>query len=96
MDINIVPCMANQKKECVITVGSMMIFSAMKMKRSTVKMKKCSICEQMFIPGYGKGNNAMPVNDGYCCDDCDREVVTPSRLAIGEIVRKHWRNLSSG
>jgi len=59
-------------------------------------MKKCSICEQRFIPSYGKGNNAMPVNDGYCCDNCDREVVTPSRLAIGDIVRKHWRNLTSG
>ena len=73
----------------------MMIFSAMKMKRSTVKMtKKCSICEQSFIiPGWGTGNNALPVNDGECCDDCDREVVTPARLAIGEIVRKHWMKL---
>ena len=42
------------------------------------------------------GYSGLPVNDGYCCDNCDREVVTPSRLAIGDIVRKHWRNLTSG
>ena len=30
--------MANQKKECVITVGSMMILLMMKMRRSAVKM----------------------------------------------------------
>jgi len=26
----------------------------------------------------------------------DEWVVTPSRLAIGDIVRKHWRNLTNG
>ena len=37
VDISIVPCMVNQKKECVITVGNMMILLMIKMRKNTVK-----------------------------------------------------------
>ena len=37
----------------------------------------CSICGKKF---KGYGNNAWPVNDGICCDDCNNRVVIPHRL----------------
>jgi hypothetical protein len=43
---------------------------------------KCSICHKE-IPAVGTwttGNNAQPVNDGRCCDDCNVSVVLPARL----------------
>jgi hypothetical protein len=39
-------------------------------------MKKCSICGQDY---KGSGNNAKPINDGRCCNDCD-ELVTARRI----------------
>lgn len=42
------------------------------------KMKKCSICGKDFNE---KGNNAVPVNEGVCCDRCNAEVVIPRRKA---------------
>ena len=51
----------------------------------------CSICNQ-DIKGvaihkdghpeilYEGGNNAEPVNDGRCCDECNLKVVIPKRL----------------
>lgn len=36
----------------------------------------CSICQREKI---GHGNNAHPVNDGRCCDECNRTVVWPAR-----------------
>ena len=43
---------------------------------------KCSICHKE-IPAVGAwttGNNAQPVNDGRCCNDCNVSVVLPARL----------------
>lgn len=39
--------------------------------------KKCSICGKIY---EGHGNNASPVNDGRCCDECNDKVVLPRRL----------------
>ena len=40
---------------------------------------KCSICEKRIIPdaisGWDQGNNAQPINDGRCCDNCNNIVV---------------------
>ena len=33
---------------------------------------KCSICNEDF---EGFGNNAQPINDGRCCDDCNTLVI---------------------
>ena len=33
---------------------------------------KCSICNENF---EGFGNNAEPINDGVCCDDCNNLVI---------------------
>ena len=35
-------------------------------------MTNCSICNEDF---EGFGNNAQPVNDGVCCDDCNNLVI---------------------
>jgi hypothetical protein len=45
---------------------------------------KCSICEEMMDEwpgGGGYGNNAWPVNEGRCCDDCNARHVIPERFA---------------
>tara|TARA_B100000073_G_scaffold343679_1_gene348960 strand:- start:215 stop:385 length:171 start_codon:yes stop_codon:yes gene_type:complete len=34
--------------------------------------EECSICEKTFS---GFGNNAQPINDGVCCDDCNKLVI---------------------
>lgn len=47
---------------------------------------KCCLCGRE-IEGYG--NNAEPVKDGRCCDDCNDNVVLPVR--IGWIKIENWR-----
>lgn len=42
------------------------------------KKHVCSICGKEYD---GDGNNAKPVNDGRCCDECNANVVIPRRLA---------------
>jgi len=44
------------------------------------KIKKqniCSICQAEY---EGFGNNAEPINDGRCCDNCNWAVVVPARI----------------
>ena len=45
----------------------------------------CSICNEP-IPttwyGWSEGNNADPINDGRCCDNCDATVVFPKRIEM--------------
>lgn len=47
----------------------------------------CSICQREFDKEIcsnpftmSHGNNAQPVNDGRCCDVCDKTIVIPARL----------------
>jgi hypothetical protein len=43
----------------------------------------CSICNQTF---QGFGNNAHPINNGRCCDDCNTTVIqTRIKLFIQSI-----------
>ena len=39
--------------------------------------KVCSICQLVYT---GWGNNAWPVNEGRCCDNCNAAVVIVARL----------------
>jgi hypothetical protein len=41
--------------------------------------KICSICGK---PYEGFGNNARPIKEGFCCDDCNRDVVVPRRIEL--------------
>ena len=38
--------------------------------------KTCSIC---FLTYEGFGNNAQPVNNGFCCNECNATVVLRAR-----------------
>lgn len=40
---------------------------------------KCCLCGKK-IKGYG--NNASPLNNGECCDECNTIKVIPKRLEI--------------
>ena len=40
-------------------------------------MTNCVICGKAF-DGYG--NNADPVADGECCDECNMNIVVPARI----------------
>jgi hypothetical protein len=37
----------------------------------------CSICRNTYI---GYGNNAQPINNDRCCDNCNSLVVIPTRI----------------
>ena len=39
----------------------------------------CSICHADW---HGYGNNAQPINNGRCCDECNMLVVIPARIAL--------------
>ena len=38
----------------------------------------CSICNNKINDRFG--NNAQPVNNGRCCNDCNSTVVIPARI----------------
>lgn len=43
---------------------------------------KCCLCNVEIdteLRDY-KGNNALPIKDGNCCDDCNLQKVIPARL----------------
>jgi uncharacterized membrane protein len=45
---------------------------------------ECVICEREITAdyqGWEGGCNAMPVEEGQCCHECDIYVVLPARLA---------------
>ena len=49
-------------------------------------VKVCSICSGAIV---GFGNDAWPVNNDRCCDQCNAERVIPAlRLRAGEATRK--------
>jgi hypothetical protein len=56
------------------------------MSDTPTKPKKplvCSICDRPIVPnwhGWAGGNNAEPINDGRCCDECDSLYVIPERI----------------
>jgi len=49
----------------------------------------CCYIEPLRHPETGEvvwagGNNAEPINDGRCCDECNATVVIPARIALME------------
>lgn len=45
----------------------------------TKKNNVCSICGKKY---EGYGNNAQPINNGRCCDECNRTKVLARRYEI--------------
>lgn len=45
---------------------------------------KCCLCgneiEKNPLSGWDQGNNAQPLADGRCCDECDYALVIPQRI----------------
>ena len=50
------------------------------MEKNTVKI--CSICGKPYM---GYGNNAAPINDGRCCDECNEKVIM-ARIFIDQLI----------
>jgi len=46
-------------------------------KRTPQGVKLCSLCHR---PYEGYGNNAVPLNEGRCCDNCNSLRVIPARI----------------
>ncbi len=42
-------------------------------------MFKCCLCNKEF---KGFGNNAKPLKNGICCDECNTYKVIPTRIII--------------
>jgi len=40
-----------------------------------MKKEKKNICCICGLPYLGSGNNALPLKNGRCCDDCDMFVI---------------------
>lgn len=49
------------------------------------KKKVCPICGKEY---EGFGNNALPVYDGICCDECNERFVIPTRLYFWRLKEK--------
>ena len=51
------------------------------------KRQTCSICQypiEVNWMGWADGNNAMPVNDGRCCDRCNDSIVLHARTELAD------------
>lgn len=49
----------------------------------------CMLCKEFY---YGYGNNAQPVANGRCCDECNATKVIPACLAQLEGVNRGNHN----
>lgn len=47
----------------------------------------CCICRHR-IPGYVHGNNAAPVAEGKCCNDCNARVIIKKRMQLATAKEK--------
>ena len=50
--------------------------------KKVLNMNEENVCVICGTPLNGYGNNADPVADGRCCDDCNVAFVIPARMRI--------------
>ena len=60
-------------------------------------MIDCSICNEPIIPepisGWTQGNNAWPVNDGRCCDNCNNIVI---QVRLNTLLTTKTKEINNG
>lgn len=44
--------------------------------------KICCICKKDYSVFKGVGNNAFPIKNGECCDECNYKLVFPKRIEL--------------
>lgn len=54
------------------------------------KKQYCSICGRVMIEEFG--NNAQPVNNGRCCNNCNFTVVIPARMRLANRLENNIKN----
>ena len=54
-------------------------------------MKECSICKSPYV---GYGNNAEPINNGRCCNECNATKIIPAR--INDVIKIYQEADKSG
>ena len=59
--------------------------------RSIDRAKLCPICKKQY---FGHGNNAQPVAEGRCCDQCNMKRVLPARVRAALKTQKMIRRAS--
>ena len=52
--------------------------NASKINRNN-EIKRCCICSSEYV---GYGNNAKPIKEGRCCNECNSFKVVPARIDI--------------
>ena len=61
---------------------------------------KCCICKGEIEKQYteegemywDQGNNAQPIDDGRCCNECNAHIVIPARMAeikLAQVMKNH-------
>ena len=50
-----------------------------------MEFKDCIICSQRI---NNFGNNALPIIEGQCCDECNQRLVVPMRFRISYLVKQ--------
>ena len=66
------------KKPRKLRTGKNTLFARVMNSKRDAAHPKCSICEKALI--YKCGHNALPINDGRCCSDCNNMFVIPARI----------------
>jgi hypothetical protein len=51
---------------------------------------KCCFCSKEF---EGDGNNAQPLSEGRCCDDCNHDLVVPERISVLKNEEKDFKGI---
>lgn len=59
-------------------------------KENSLNEQVCSICGQIMVGAFG--NNAYPINDGICCNNCNYTVVIPARIELANKLKNNIKN----
>ena len=80
------PAIEPSKKK--LRTGKNTLFARVMNSKRDSAHPKCSICEKNIdkqtnadgVVYWEGGHNALPINDGRCCSDCNNTFVIPARI----------------